>query len=276
MKLQDKLLACRDRREALLACNFYNFETLKSILLAAKANDQPVILQLTKASIDYLGLPLAVKMAKSAMDFYEVEGWLHLDHCNSLNLIKKALKAGFDSVMIDASDKPLYENISITKEVVKIAADYKANVEAELGYIAKLGQSQNGGLTEPAEARFFVESTGVNALAIAIGTAHGFYKKPPKINMQRLSEIKEITDASLVLHGSSGVPHSQLSEAVSKGICKVNLATEIKNEFMKSLAGHLTKTNEIDLRKVFPHAVHSTSSLIVEKLNCVRMTTQNY
>ncbi|WP_236973929.1 class II fructose-bisphosphate aldolase [Membranihabitans maritimus] len=269
MKLQDKLLECQQNRKALLACNFYNFETLKSIMLAAQASKKPVILQLTKSSIDYLGLPIAVKMARSALDLYGVQAWIHLDHSHSINLIKRVLDAGFDSVMIDASEKTFGENIKITQEVVKIAESYEANVEAELGFIAKLGQDQSGGLTNSEEAKIFVEDTGVNALAVAIGTAHGFYKKPPQIDMQRLSEIKEATQAFLVLHGSSGIPHIQLSEAVSRGICKINLATEIKNNFIKSLSSRLLNNNEIDLRKVFPHATNSTASLIEDKLNCI-------
>lgn len=267
MRLQDKLLECQQNGKALLACNFYNFETLKSILLAASKSDKPIILQATQATIEYLGLAVAVSMAKSALASYGVEGWLHLDHCESIELIEKALDAGFDSVMIDASEKPFDENLKLTRKVVEIASRYKANVEAELGYIAKLGQSEKDkGFTKPEEAKHFVDATGVDALAIAIGSAHGFYKEPPQIDMQRLTEIKNATGAFLVLHGSSGIPHDQLSEAVSRGICKINLATEIKNHFMKSLSSQLLSTNEIDLRKVFPHATNSTSSLIEEKL----------
>lgn len=270
MRLKDRLSECQKNGKALLACNFYNFETLKSILLAAQRSNKPVILQVTKASIDYLGLQVAVSMAKSGLESYGVEGWLHLDHSESPELIEEALDAGFDSVMIDASEKPFDENLEITGKVVQMASRYNANVEAELGYIAKLGQShESNGFTKPEEARQFVEVTGVDALAIAIGSAHGFYKKAPQIDMQRLSEIKKATNAFLVLHGSSGIPHSQLSEAVSRGICKINLATEIKNTFMKSLSNQLLATQEIDLRKVFPHATNSTSSLIEEKLQCI-------
>jgi len=267
MKLKEKLQECQKDRKALLACNFYNFETLKAILIAAKSTNRSIILQATKSSIDYMGIDVTVNMAKTALKQYEVEGWLHLDHCESIDLIRQALDAGFESVMIDASEKDIYENIKITKKVVEIAARYEANVEAELGYIAKLGQShEEAGFTKPEEARYFSEETGVDALAIAIGSAHGFYKKSPRLDLERLSRIREQTDAFLVLHGSSGIPRNIIMEAISRGICKINLATEIKNSFMTKLSETLSNTSEIDLRQVFPHATEYASGVVKGKL----------
>jgi fructose-bisphosphate aldolase class II/tagatose 1,6-diphosphate aldolase GatY/KbaY len=233
--------------------------------------EQPLILQLTKSSIDYMGLPVAVQMAKSMLAYHGVEGWVHLDHGDSYELVAQCLDAGFDSVMIDASEKPFQENIAITGKVVKLAESYGANVEAELGYIAKLGQDrEKGGFTQPLEAKEFVDATGVNALAIAIGTAHGFYDKEPKLQLDRLSEIAAATPVSLVLHGSSGVPGISLRNAVDRGICKVNLATEIKNIFMQTLKEKLLTNEEIDLRKVFPVATDEIVALVKEKLDIVR------
>ncbi len=253
--------------KALLACNFYNFETLKSILNAAKSSNKSVILQLTKSSIDYLGLSVATQMAKSGLRQFEVEGWLHLDHCESIELIRKALDAGFDSVMIDASEKDIEENIFLTQKVVKLAAGYGANVEAELGYIAKLGQNHDAeGFTNPEQAKYFAEVTGIDALAVAIGSAHGFYKKEPRLDLERLSRIRSETNAFLVLHGSSGIPQDIIVEAISRGICKINLATEIKNSFMKKLTETLSCNTEIDLRKVFPEATDYASRIVREKL----------
>lgn len=271
MKLQDKFIALRSKRQAVLATNFYNFETLKGVLLAAKAMEQPIILQLTKSSIDYMGLPVAYQMAKSMLHYHGVEGWVHLDHGDSYDLVAQCLDAGFDSVMIDASEKAFSENVAITSRVVKLAESYGANVEAELGYIAKLGQDKGkGGFTQPMEAKEFVEATGVNALAVAIGTAHGFYDKEPELQLDRLSEIATATSAALVLHGGSGVPGSSLREAVDRGICKINLATEIKNVFMGALKIKLLTNEEIDLRKVFPVATDEIVELVKEKLDIVR------
>lgn len=270
MKLKEKILQLRTTKQAILACNFYNFETLKGICLAASATKMPVILQLTRSSIDYMGLATAVQLGRAALDYYGIEGWIHLDHGDSKALALQCLEAGFDSVMIDASEKPFEENIRITREVVRLAKDFDANVEAELGYVAKLGQShEDSGFTDPLQAKVFVEETGVNALAVAIGTAHGFYRKEPELDLSRLSAIQEITDAALVLHGGSGISGWQLQEAIKRGICKINIATEIKNMFMKSLAELLRETGEIDLRVVFPPATQAVSTLLQEKMDIV-------
>lgn len=271
MGLKDKLREMQCANSALLATNFYNYETLRGILNAAVEARSPVILQLTKSSIDYIGLNTAVKMARAALQEYNVEGWIHLDHAGSYELVHRCLDAGFDSVMIDASELPLHENIAITRKVVELAAGYQAQVEAELGYVAKLGQSKEiKGFTEPAEASYFVKETGVDSLAVAIGSAHGFYVDKPKLDLERLQQIQEITDVCLVLHGGSGIPSDTLKKAIRKGICKINLATEIKNIFMLSLQKNLQKNTEIDLRIVFPPAISAISGLVKNKLEIVR------
>ena len=269
--MKDKFKEMQKRNIALLATNFYNYETLSGVMQAASQMKVPIILQLTKSSIDYMGLTVAVAMAKAALAQYKVEGWIHLDHGDTYELAAKCLEAGFDSVMIDASEKPLEENIAVTKKVVELAAKYDASVEAELGYVAKLGQSkEKTGFTDPEEARYFVEVTGVNALAVAIGTAHGFYAQEPKLDLERLQKIHSLTDAALVLHGGSGVPASTLREAIKRGICKINLATEIKNTFIVALKNSLSKNDEIDLRKIFPTATNAVSDLVKEKLEIIK------
>ena len=269
--LQETFKELQQQKKALLATNFYNFETLKGVLQAARSVNKPIILQLTKSSLEYLGLPVAMELAGSMLKYYEVEGWIHLDHGDSYNLAASCLDAGFNSVMIDASEKPFEENVKITRSVVKLAEKYGANVEAELGYVAKLGQQTDKvGFTEPMEAKLFVEKTGVNALAVAIGSAHGFYKDEPKLDLDRLSEIRKITNVALVLHGASGIPHDVLRDAIERGICKINLATEIKNIFMKTLKNKLTNENEIDLRKVFPSATDAVTELVRDKLQAIQ------
>ncbi len=270
MRLQDKYKELQSTSVALLATNFYNFETLEGVLQAAVRCNSPIILQATRSSIEYMGLPLAFQMARTAIDHHGLKAWVHLDHGDSYKLVAQCLDAGFDSVMIDASEKPFRENIKITKKVVALASKYGACVEAELGYVAKLGQStEKEGFTLPEEASRFVDETGVDALAVAIGTSHGFYKKEPRLDLERLSRIREVTNAALVLHGGSGVPHATLQDAISRGICKVNLATEIKNIFMKTLKAKLENESEIDLRKVFPDAIDAVTSLVTDKLNVV-------
>ncbi len=252
----------------LLACNFYNLETLQGILQAAAHLQKPIILQLTESSLNYMGLPTAVNMARTAVIEFGVQAWLHLDHAHSVELIKKCLDAGFDSVMIDASDRPFKENIALTQKIVQMAQPYGALVEGELGYVAKLGQSTDKtGFTQPEQAAQFVRETKVNWLAVAIGSAHGFYKNPPQLDLPRLQAIHQaIPNTPLVLHGSSGIPAEQVKAAIKAGIQKINLATEIKNTFMQTLKQVLQHSDEIDLRKVFPSARTAVTQLIENKL----------
>lgn len=258
-------------KRSLLATNFYNYETLRGVLTAAATVKEPIILQLTESSLKYMGVSVAISMARTAVKEFGVKAWLHLDHCVSYELIKECLDHGFDSVMIDASEKSLGENIDMTSKVVKLAEKYNANVEAELGYVAKLGQSSELlAYTDPAEAKYFVEATGVHALAVAIGTVHGFYKKEPKLDLERLREINDRVSIPLVLHGGSGIPGNTLKEAVKSGICKINLATEIKNIFMKTLKADLVASDQIDLRVVFPPAITAVSTLVIEKLQLLQ------
>ena len=212
-----------------------------------------------------MGLEQAVRMGRQGLADFGLGGWIHLDHGPSVELAQRCLEAGFDSVMIDASERPFGENVTVTRRVVELARPYGANVEAELGYVAKLGQRQGGGFTTPEEAARFVRETGVDALAVAIGSAHGFYRETPHLDMERLKAIRAATDAVLVLHGSSGIPHPMVREAIAAGISKVNLATEIKDTIMRSLKGVLPASDEIDLRKVFPKAVEPVTALLEEK-----------
>ena len=267
MKIQEKLQELKKSGKAILATNFYNLETLQGILRAAREVNQPVILQLSKSSIEYIGLEMAISMARQGLADYRVEGWLHLDHGDSIQLVERCLIAGFDSVMIDASEEDFQKNVMITSQVVEMAKKYGVNVEAELGYVAKLGQIQEGKtFTQPEEASKFVEMTRIDALAVAIGSSHGFYKEKPNLRIDILTQIKEATPTVLVLHGSSGIPSEMLKEAINHGISKVNLATEIKDAFMKTLKSHLIATDEIDLRKVFPTAIQSVTDLVRNKL----------
>lgn len=270
MKMHDKLRELHSQQKAMLATNFYNFETLKGVLEAARETKQPLILQLTESSIKYMGLENAVALGRSALKASGVEGWLHLDHGPSYELAEACLKAGVDSVMIDGSELPFEENIALTQRVVKIARHYGAGVEAELGYVAKLGQStEKMVFTEPADAARFVRETGVDALAVAIGTAHGFYKSEPKLDFPRLEEINRVAGATLVMHGGSGVPDEQVQRAIRAGMSKINLATEIKNIFMSTLKDSLAKSDDIDLRRVFPPAIQAVTKLVAGKLRVI-------
>ena len=223
MNVKELLKKCQRDRTAVLATNFYNFETLTAVMQAAQRMQAPVLLQLTRSSIDYMGLEQAVGMGRRAIADYGVEGWIHLDHGGSVELVERCLDAGFDSVMIDASERPFDENVSTTRRIVELARPYGVNVEAELGYVAKLGQAQGGGFTTPEEAARFVEATGVDALAVAIGSAHGFYKQTPRLDIERLAQIHAATDAKRSPTASSrstSPPRSRTTScARSKAYC---------------------------------------------------------
>jgi len=271
LNLVNKLKEIQKENTILWAANFYNLETLKGILQAAAAMGEDIILQLTSGSIEYMGLQPAAAMARAMSKEMGVQAWLHLDHGDSGELVKRCLDAGFDSVMIDASEQPMEENIQITCEVVKLASVYNVNVEAELGYVAKLGQSTaKTGFAEPEDAKRFVDETGVNTLAVAIGSVHGFYKDTPKLDFSRLQAIRKAVDIPLVLHGGSGIPMEQLRRAVENGICKINVATETKNTFMKVIAAQTSQSDEIDLRKVFPPAITAVQDLLAGKIRNFR------
>jgi fructose-bisphosphate aldolase class II/tagatose 1,6-diphosphate aldolase GatY/KbaY len=270
LKLTEKLSEVEKQNKALLAANYYNLETCKGIIRAAAKLKQPVILQLTKSSIEYMGLKSAIGIGRTVSEENRVQSWLHLDHCQDIDLIKKCLYEGFDSVMIDASNKPFEENICMTKQVVEIASKYDVNVEAELGFVPKPDDKiEQDKFTDPADAERFVRETGVTSLAVAIGSKHGFYKGDPELDIRRLVEIKKITGAFLVLHGGSGIPANKLKEAIKSGITKVNIATDTKDLFMKSLKEIMKNSDEIDLRKVFPLAIDEIQKLIEQKLKNV-------
>ena len=267
MTVKNGLAQALQNGQVFLACNFYNLETLQGILQAAALQQKALILQLTPGSIEYMGLQTAVHMARAAIETFNVRAYLHLDHARSVDLIQRCLDAGFDSVMIDASEMPFARNVALTKQVVKMAEPYGACVEAELGYVAKAGQTiPENSFTDPQQAKDFVRQTGVDLLAVAIGSAHGFYRKTPNLDIERLKATHRLTPAALVLHGSSGLPVEQVRQAVKNGIQKINLATEIKNIFMTTLKEKLKDSDEIDLRKVFPNARQAITDLILKKL----------
>jgi fructose-bisphosphate aldolase class II/tagatose 1,6-diphosphate aldolase GatY/KbaY len=259
----------RARQAALLAANFYNFETLIAVLRAARATGNEIILQTSPSTIEYLGSPaLAAAMARAAAAQEGVAAYLHLDHATELHMIRSCVDAGYDSVMIDASERDLAANIEMTRQAVRYAHAAGVAVEAELGYIPKFGQpgAAADGFTRPDEAQRFVEQTGVDLLAIAIGTQHGFYKQAPRLDFDRLATIRAAVDVPLVLHGGSGLAAAAWRTAIERGIAKINFATEIKDTFVRRVRVELNATDQIDLRQIFPPAMGAVTELVSSKL----------
>lgn len=191
------------------AFNVENMEMVMAVVEAAEELNSPVIMQTTPSTVKYADVEFFLANAKVAAEKANVPIAMHLDHGNSFELAIKAFRAGYTSVMIDGSHSSFEENIELTKSVVDVCNCANIPVEAELG---KVGGKEDdldggdGGYTDPEEAKQFVEKTGVDSLAVAIGTAHGVYKGEPKLDIDRLSEIRQVVDIPLVLHGTSGVP----------------------------------------------------------------------
>lgn len=213
--------------------NINNLEFIKAIIEAANEMKAPVVLQAGEKAIKYMGIDYLMGMVGAAEKEVNIPIALHLDHGSSFESIMRCIRKGFSSVMIDGSKYPFEENITLTKKIVEAAHSVNVSVEAELGRIG--GQEDEVisevMLTDTQEALEFVNRTGVDALAIAIGTAHGVYKGEPKIDFERLKDIKSKINIPLVLHGASGLSEEDLKKAVSLGINKVNINTDFMQAF---------------------------------------------
>ena len=255
---------------AVAALNFYNAETLLAHVRAANEHRASVILQTTESTIKYLGIGMVVAMARAASEEIERPVALHLDHGASYELAARCVAAGYTSVMIDGSKLPFEENVELTRRVVEMAHAAGVSVEGELGHVAH--NAEGGDITRfytrPEDALRFVEATGVDALAVAIGTAHGFYKGEVRLDFERLAQIRDAVGerARLVLHGGSGVPDELMRRAVSSGIAKINFGTELKNAFTLSVKRSLSGGDEIDLRKTFAPAIEAVREVSSAKI----------
>lgn len=254
------------------AFNANNMEIVQAIIEAAEKENAPVIMQASQGAIKYAGLEFITGMVKIAAEASKVPVALHLDHGTDFEQIVKCIRSGFTSVMYDGSKLPLEENIAITRKVLEIARPIGVSVEAELGKIGgtedDIHVSEKEAMyTDPQEAKYFVEQTGVESLAIAIGTAHGQYKGEPKLDFERLAEIKRLVKIPIVLHGSSGVPDDSIRKAIELGVCKVNIDTNIREAFVGRMREVLANNpEEIDPRKILGPAKEATVEIIREKI----------
>ena len=254
---------------AIAAINFYNAETLIAHVRAANALNASIILQTTEATINYLGLPLILGMAHAAAAELEQPIALHLDHGSSYELAARCIDAGYTSVMIDGSKLSFTENCALTRRVVNLAHAAGVSVEGELGHVGQNSDSADPTetFTRPEDAARFVEETNVDALAVAVGTAHGFYKGAVRIDFQRLQELSnKLPDTPLVLHGGSGVSAELLRQSIVCGIRKINFGTELKNAFTQSIKNSLCNSDDIDLRRTFQPAIAAVENISRSKI----------
>lgn len=221
------------------AFNVENMEMVMAVMEAAEELKSPVIIQTTPSTVKYAGLDFFLANVKAAAERASVPIAMHLDHGSSFELAMQAYRSGYTSIMIDGSHGSFEENVKVSKAVADACHPSGIPVEAELGKVGGKEDDLDGGddnpYTDPEQAVEFVKRTGITSLAVAIGTAHGVYKGEPKLDLERLTEIRNIVDIPLVLHGTSGVPDETVTECVNRGICKVNYATDLRIAFTKGV-----------------------------------------
>ena len=279
------------------AFNFVNFEMLQAIFKAAVAKNSPLIVQASEGAIKYMGIDVAVALVRTLSARYpQIPVALHLDHGTSYESCVKAIRAGFTSVMIDASHHPFDETLTETKRVVEVAHACGVGVEAELGRLMGIEDNisvaeKDAVLVNPEEAERFVAESQVDYLAPAIGTSHGAFKfkGEPKLDFERLLDVKKRTNIPLVLHGASaipdsvrasflqsggdlkgskGVPFAFLQEAVKGGINKINTDTDLRIAFMAEVRKVGNANNsEFDLRKFFAPASEAMTKVVAERMD---------
>ncbi|RLG93384.1 class II fructose-1,6-bisphosphate aldolase [Candidatus Bathyarchaeota archaeon] len=276
------------------AFNISNLESLQAIVEAALEERSPLIIAATPSTIKYAGLDNIVLLVRNAAKRLPLPASLHLDHGKDLETVKKCVDAGFTSVMIDGSHLKFEENVAITRKAVEIAHEKGVSVEAELGRLAGIEETaveeREAFLTDPEAARRFVEETGVDALAVAIGTSHGAYKfkGEPKLDFERLKAIRRNLDIPLVLHGASsvpqhiiekatrygaklkgakGIPEEHIKKAISLGISKINIDTDLRLAFTAAVRETLTVSPEIfDPRKILGPARQAMKEVVKSKM----------
>ncbi|MCU9614406.1 tagatose bisphosphate family class II aldolase [Caldibacillus lycopersici] len=269
---KDMLLKAQKEKYAVPAFNIHNLETIQVVVEAAAEMRSPVILAGTPGTFSYAGRDYVQAIVETAAQKYNIPIALHLDHHETFEDIKESIDLGTKSAMIDASHFPFEENIKLVQEVVAYAHANGATVEAELGRLG--GQEddlvvddKDSFFTDPTAAKEYVERTGIDSLAVAIGTAHGMYKSEPKLDFERLAEIQKLVDIPLVLHGASGISVEDVRRSIELGVCKVNIATELKIPFSNALREFLVENEDAnDPRKYMAPAKAAMREVVIEKI----------
>ncbi len=265
------LLDAQEGCYAVGAFNVENMEMVQAVVAAAEELCAPVILQTTPSTLKYADVDFFYANVKTAAEKSAVPVVMHLDHGSSFDLAMQAFRAGYTSIMIDGSPKPFSENVQVTRAVANACHPAGIPVEAELGKVGGKEDGLIGGegnpYTDPREAQAFVEATGVDFLAVAIGTAHGVYKGVPRLDLDRLREIRAIVSIPLVLHGTSGVPDDTVRACIARGICKVNYATDLRIAFTKGVSVYLKEhPDAFDPKKYNAQGREEVKQYVMEKI----------
>ncbi|MDU5333933.1 ketose-bisphosphate aldolase [Enterococcus sp.] len=271
--MKDLLKVAKENKFAVPAFNICSYDMLKAIMEEVEAQNAPVILEIHPDEIAYLNDEF-VAAVKDYAHNSKVPVVIHMDHGGTVNDVMRAIRNGYTSVMIDASVQAYEDNLEITKQVVELAHAVNVSVEAELGTIGNNGSAEGGSAniiyTDPDQAEDFVEKTGIDTLAVAIGTAHGLYPKDltPKLNIELLKELNQRIDLPFVLHGGSGNPDLEVSEAVKYGVAKVNLSSDLKSVFFDALREILSENPAMyEPNEVYPMANEKVKEVVRHKLN---------
>jgi len=269
---KEMLIKARKEGYAVPAFNIHNLETIQTVVDAAVEMKSPVILAATPGTMNYAGRAYVQAIAEVAAKENDIPIALHLDHHETIESIEESLELGTKSVMIDGSHSTFEENIALTKKVVEKAHVHGATVEAELGRLVgqeddMIVEAEDAIYTDPDTVEEFVERTGVDSLAVAIGTGHGVYETEPNIDFDRLEKIKKLIDIPIVLHGASGISKEDVQKCISLGCAKVNVSTELKIPFSNALRNHLIEhPEETDPRKYFGPAKEAMKKAAIEKI----------
>lgn len=269
---KDMLLNAKKFKYAVPAFNIHNLETIKVVIEEASKLKSPVILAVTPSTAKFSDIEYLIAIGNAASQKYYIPIAVHLDHFTDVNLIKRYIDLGCKSAMIDASMDSFEDNIKKTIDIVEYAHARNVTVEAELGVLSghedDLVINENDSkYTDPDLAREFVERTKIDSLAVAIGTAHGLYKSKPNLDFKRLEQIKDKVDVPLVLHGASGLSNEDIEQAIKLGICKVNIATELKIPFANAVKEYFVKhPEETDPRKYLTPGKEAMSKVVADKI----------
>ncbi|ENZ5661661.1 ketose-bisphosphate aldolase [Enterococcus hirae] len=278
--MKELLKVAKDNQFAVPAFNICSYDMLKAIMEEVERLNAPVILEIHPDEIAYLNDEF-VAAVRAYAHKSKVPVVIHLDHGGKVSDVLRAIRNGYTSVMIDASLQSFDDNIKITKEVVALAHEVDVSVEAEIGMIGNNGSAEGGSAniiyTDPEQAKQFVAETNIDTLAIAIGTAHGLYPKDktPKLNIELLKELNETIDLPFVLHGGSGNPDKEVSEAVKYGVAKVNLSSDLKSVFFDALREILNENPEMyEPNMIYPYANQKVQEVVKHKMTILNTIDQ--
>ncbi|MEL6438797.1 MAG: class II fructose-bisphosphate aldolase [Cyanobacteria bacterium J06621_8] len=267
---KELLEAAQKKSYAIGAFNLYNLEGAKAVVNAAEAAKSPAIIQILPQVFDFGGTPL-IKLFLEAADSAKVPMSVHLDHCGDRSIIKTALEAGVQSILADGSTLSFAENLAFTREMTLIAHAQGAAVEAEVGRISGTEDGmtvaeKEAKMTDPEQAEEIVKETGVDFLAVTIGNVHGKYYSEPKLDFPRLAKIRQQIPIPLVLHGASGLPAAIIQESIELGVCKFNVNTEVRQQYLQFWREYGQKASQPDLLDCQKALTAAMQEVVAEKM----------